>query len=192
MINTIHSLFNNLAIRKIFLKLRYVLVLSFLVAVAIHIHPEWLLVAFVVSMIGELIQVWSFASLLKNKELSARGPYVLIRNPMYLGRFLLILGFVLLFDNPYTIAAYCILYYFYMVNRVKREERHLQQVLGVPYEGYCRKVGRFWPNLSHADYKTMFFFDWKLLTKNNGHWNLVSVLMAYGALHGYTLYLAAQ
>jgi len=59
-----------------------------------------------VSVLGEAIQLWSFASLVKNEQLTARGPYVLVRNPMYLGRFFLILGIALLFGNVYITLAY--------------------------------------------------------------------------------------
>ena len=47
-------------------------------------------------MFGQLIQTWCFASLVKNWQLTERGPYLMCRNPMYIGRYFLILGFVLL------------------------------------------------------------------------------------------------
>jgi protein-S-isoprenylcysteine O-methyltransferase Ste14 len=189
MIEAIHRLFNNVAVRKTFLKFRYVLVLALVVVIAFYMKPRWLLAAFVVSLLGELIQSWAFATLIKNKELALRGPYVLTRNPMYLGRFILVFGLLLLLANPYLIVFYCVLYYFYMVNRVKREEQHLREILGEPYEEYCRKVNRFWPTLSRLGDKELLFFDWKRFAKNNGHWNFLSVLVVYGALYAYALYI---
>jgi len=53
--------------------------------------PRWLWPGFFVSMAGELIQLWCFASLDKNRDLACNGPYALTRNPMYLGRFLIVL-----------------------------------------------------------------------------------------------------
>src|SRR3989337_1473252 len=136
MLDVLHGLFNHPGLRKLFLRLRYVLALVLLAAVARYARPEWLAPAFLVSLFGEGIQLWSFASLVKNEQLTARGPYVLVRNPMYLGRFFLILGLVLLLGNVYLTVAYVILYYFYMVNRVQREERHLTEILGQPYRDY--------------------------------------------------------
>lgn len=188
MINAIHSLFNNVTLRKLYLKLRYVVAAALVVVLVINIQPEWLLAAFIVSMIGEFIQLWSFASLVKNEELTARGPYVLVRNPMYLGRFVFVLGFVLLFNNPYIIAAYCVVYYFYMVNRVQREEQRLQRLLGEPYEKYCQEVNRFLPALSRLGEKSVWFFDWRVMMSNNGHWNLLAVLAVYGVIYAYVLY----
>lgn len=192
MIAVIHRLFNNLAVRKTLLRLRYGLVLAVIAIVAYFMKPQWWLVAFLVSMFGELIQLWAFASLIKNKELAMRGPYVLTRNPMYLGRFFLIFGLLVLPANTYLLTAYCILYYFYMVNRVQREEQHLRQVLGQPYADYCLKVNRFWPTPSRLTNKDMLFFDWKRLIRNNGHWNLLLTLIVYAALFVYARYLVTH
>jgi protein-S-isoprenylcysteine O-methyltransferase Ste14 len=188
MAEAIHRLFNNAAARKISLNLRYVVALALLVVVAFLMKPEWLLPAFLVSMVGELIQCWSFGCLIKNDELAARGPYALTRNPMYLGRFLLILGLVMLFGNPYVILVYCVLYFFYMVNRVEREEAKLRPAFGEPYEEYCRDVNRYWPKLSRLFAKDVRFFSWKRFANNHGHWNFLSVLVIYGALYAFVLF----
>jgi protein-S-isoprenylcysteine O-methyltransferase Ste14 len=175
MFNTIHGFFNYPFARKIFLKLRYVLFLGVLAMLALYADVSRLLPAFLVSLFGEAIQLWSFASLVKNKQLTARGPYVMVRNPMYLGRFFLILGIVLLFDNVYIAPAYIIFYYFYMVNRVGREEKRLAELLGQPYRDYCARVNRFLPAFGRL-------FD------PAGHWNLLAMLLFYGVLAGYLIY----
>lgn len=189
MLDVLHGLFNHPGLRKLFLRLRYVLALVLLAAVARYARPEWLLPAFLVSLFGEGIQLWSFASLVKNEQLTARGPYVLVRNPMYLGRFFLILGVVLLLANVYVAAAYVVLYYLYMVNRVGREERRLEALLGEPYREYRRRVNRFWPTFSRFADPGLRFFRRDVLIRNNGHWNLAAMLAAYGALYGYLQYL---
>ena len=189
MIEAIHRLFNNVAVRKTFLTLRYVIVIVLVAIIAFFMKPQWLLPAFVISVIGELIQSWAFATLIKNKELAVRGPYVLTRNPMYLGRFILILGLLLLLADPYLLVVYCVLYYFYMVNRVKREEQHLREVLGEPYEEYCNRVNRFWPTWGRLTDQNVFFFEWERFKDNNGHWNFLSVLVIYGVLYAYALYM---
>lgn len=188
MLDAIHALFNHPVARKIFLKLRYVLVLAVLVLLARYAEVSWLLPAFVVSLFGQAIQLWSFASLIKNEQLTARGPYVLVRNPMYLGRFFLILGVLLLFANAYIILAYVIAYYFYMVNRVGREEKRLGGLLGQPYRDYCARVNRFLPSFGRLADPAVRFFNREVLLRNNGHWNLLATLLFYGALAGYLIY----
>ena len=188
MLQAIHDIFNNREARKLFLRLRYVLALALLVWLALNADAALFLPAFLVSLFGQAIQLWSFAALVKNEQLTARGPYVLVRNPMYLGRFFLILGLMLLLDNLYLTAAYVVLYYFYMVNRVQREERLLEELLGQPYRDYCARVNRFLPSFGRLSDPAVRFFDWGVLRRNNGHWNLLATLLFYGVLYGYVVY----
>jgi protein-S-isoprenylcysteine O-methyltransferase Ste14 len=188
MFDVIHRAFNHPRARKLFLRLRYVLFLVFLVVLARYTNASRLLGGFLVSLFGEAIQLWSFAALVKNEQLTARGPYVLVRNPMYLGRFFLILGLVVLLGNVYLIVAYVVLYYFYMVNRVQREERHLTEVLGQPYSDYVARVNRFLPAFGKLTDPAVRFFNWQVLFRNNGHWNLLAMLLFYAALYSYVTY----
>lgn len=188
MLDAIHGVFNHPVARGIFLRLRYPLFLAALVLLALYADAALLLPAFLVSLSGEAIQLWSFASLVKNEQLTARGPYVLVRNPMYLGRFFLILGIVLLFDSLYLTLAYVVFYYFYMVNRVGREERRLAELLGQPYRDYCARVNRFLPSFGRLADPAVRYFNGSVLLRNNGHWNLLSMLAFYGALAAYLVY----
>lgn len=188
MLDAIHGFFNHPLARKIFLKLRYALFLVVLVLLALHADVALLPAAFLVSLFGEAIQLWSFASLVKNEQLTARGPYVMVRNPMYLGRFFLILGVVLLFGNVYITLACVVFYFFYMVNRVGREEQRLAELLGQPYRDYCARVNRFLPSFSRMFDSGVWFFSWGVLFRNNGHWNLLAMLVFYGVLAGYLIY----
>lgn len=185
MLNVIHAWFNHPQARKVFLALRYALVAVLLAALMRYADPARYWSALLVSLFGQAIQLWSFAALVKNQQLTARGPYVLVRNPMYLGRFFLLLGVMLLFDRWYVTLGYVGFYYFYMVNRVAREERRLQGLLGEPYRDYCARVNRFVPSLARLRDPATRFFDFTVLARNHGHWNLVATLLFYALLYGY-------
>lgn len=189
MLTAIHALFNHPTPRRIFLNLRYLLAVALVGLIAYYAQPQWLLPGFLVSLFGQAIQLWSFGSLVKNEQLTARGPYVLVRNPMYLGRFFLILGFVLIVGNVWVVAAYAVFYYFYMVNRVRREEARLERLLGEPYRVYCVSANRFWPKFGKLGDPAVWFMDFGVLRRNNGHWNLVATLMGWAALFLYLNYL---
>ena len=79
-------MFNHPGVRRAYVRLRVPLAILAIVLLFPFLQPIWLLAGFAVSMFGELIQLWSFASLDKNSDLAIRGPYALVRNPMYLGR----------------------------------------------------------------------------------------------------------
>ncbi|UCH53282.1 MAG: isoprenylcysteine carboxylmethyltransferase family protein [Pseudomonadota bacterium] len=182
MLASINAFFNNPTARRLFLKSRWVIAVAALLLIAVYAKREWLWWGLGVSLVGELIQVWAFAALVKNEELTARGPYVLVRNPMYLGRLIMMLGLVLLLGNPYIAGAFFVLYYFYMVNRVAREERRLAPLLGAPYAEYCYRTNRFMPTFSRLTDPNLLYFNWRVLVRNNGQWNLLANLVIYAAL----------
>lgn len=142
--------------------------------------------AFAVSMVGEFIQLWCFASLDKNSSLAFRGPYAFVRNPMYLGRYFIILGLLLLAGAWVIplIAGYTVLYWFYMANRVKREEALLRQVFGQDYADYCAEVRPFLPRLTPYRNSTVAFWDWRLFRNAHGPANLVGTLVCYAVIFG--------
>ena len=169
----VHALFNHAGLRAAWVKLRVPLMIAAAVAVLWLMDPRWLWPGLIVSMAGEFIQLWCFASLDKNRDLACNGPYALTRNPMYLGRFLIVLGIVMLLGSVWVIGVYTVLYYFYMVNRVKREEARLRDVLGAPYADYCAAVHRFVPGRPYRG-NPVLYWKWELLRQNHGWANLAA------------------
>ena len=53
---------------------------------------------------GCLIRLWSNGYAIKNDKLTTSGPYAFVRNPLYLGTFLIAIGFVIVLksDPPYV------------------------------------------------------------------------------------------
>jgi hypothetical protein len=92
--------------------------------------------------------------------------------------------------SAWAIVAYTLFYWFYMYNRVRREETRLAQLLGTPYRAYCEHVNRFLPNLLKLGDPGVWFFNLGVMRHNNGHWNLLATLLAWAALYGYRHYLA--
>ena len=173
------KVFNHPGLRRILVKSRIFLGIVFIILVLIYGTIEVFFLAFAVSLLGELIQIWSSGSLEKNKVLTFRGPYSLIRNPMYLGRFLVILGAIILLNNIYILLVYTVIYYFYMINRVKREEIHLKEIFGEPYLEYCNNVNRFIPNLRIYEKGDLSFFRFRILFQNNEHLNFLALICFY-------------
>ncbi len=182
------NFFNNPTLRKSWLKIRYLLAPLVLYLLVIYMNPDFLLVGFLVSLFGELIQTWSFASLVKNVELTVRGPYVLVRNPMYLGRYFLGLGFIILLDNLWLVLVYTLVYVLYMINRVNREEARLIGLLE-GYDEYRSKVRSFLPTKGVSDTNPLWYFDWSTLRNNNGEKNFIVFLLIYAFIFSYTMFV---
>lgn len=160
------------------LALRIPIVVVLVLAWPWWVEPNLILAGIIVSLAGELLQVWCFACIEKEKVLTIRGPYQLCRNPMYLARYLLILGFVVVTGNVPAMIIYTVVYWFYMLNRVKREEPVLEKIFEQPYRDYCRDVNRFMPGFKRVD-KQFWFFNWGIMLSNNGHWNFLAAVLGW-------------
>jgi len=118
---------------------------GFLVAYAHDLRAFW--VGAVVAILGQLIQTWAGSHLHKDERLTISGPYSHVRNPMYIGRFVLMLGFVLMVWSPVVTAVYVALYAVYAHMRVNREEERLKEIFKPNYQSYCDEISRWLPRL---------------------------------------------
>jgi protein-S-isoprenylcysteine O-methyltransferase Ste14 len=179
LVNTIHEFFNNKRVRKTFLKLRLPLGIVFFILIATQIKQAWFFPGLVVSILGEAFQVWCLTTIKTNKKLTVTGPYMFVRNPMYIGRFLLLFGILMMTGNPWIMMAFAVIYYFYMVNRVKREEKVLAELFGQDYEDYCRDVNRYLPGFKRFDKSLLRSFSAESMRQNNVLTNILAVLTCY-------------
>ncbi len=184
-VGRINSFFNHEGLRRFWLRIRFLVGVAALCLLIPFVQREWFWIGLAVSLLGEAIQLWCFASLKKTKVLACLGPYALVRNPMYLGRYFIVLGVVLLLGLPgvWAIAPYTVFYGFYMYNRVRREERKLAEVFGADYEAYCRRVNRFLPSFGGGELRCVPYWNWGLLTGNHGWLNAAALLAAYAVLY---------
>jgi unsaturated rhamnogalacturonyl hydrolase len=81
------------------------------------------------------------------RRLVVRGPYRLVRNPMYLGAALYLAGFAIFYQSTggalYALAFLAVVHAFV----VFYEEPALRRTFGCDYEAYCERVGRWWPSV---------------------------------------------
>ncbi len=182
-INKINDLCNDPELRNKLLTYRWPLAIVFIIILVFLMKPQHFWFGLFISLIGEGLQVWCFAALNKKKELAARGPYAVVRNPMYIGRYFLILGAVAITGSWLLAILFTIIYYFYMINRVEREEAVLIEIFGSDYEDYCRRVNRFLPAFHNLDREAIKYFRWDLFFQNNAHLNLLAVAAGYLAVY---------
>ena len=188
MLTSIRSFFNNPGVRRTYVRLRVPLAIIAIAALVLSgaLRRDWLLAGFIVSMIGEFIQLWSFASLDKNSDLAIRGPYAMVRNPMYLGRYFILLGFLMLLGVWWILVVYTVVYWFYMDTRVEREEAHLRPIFGPRYDEYCARVRRFIPGAPLPG-QPLAYWNWTLFRQNNAAMNLLGTLLVWAVVAGWLL-----
>lgn len=79
------------------------------------------------------------------RRLVIRGPYRLVRNPMYIGAAIAVSG-AALFYQSFALLGYVAAFLLTMhLLVVGYEEPTLRRMFGQDYKGYCQNVRRWWP-----------------------------------------------
>ncbi len=73
------------------------------------------------------------------------GPYALIRNPMYVGSYLVGLGMCVVIGHLPFLIAFSIVYWLVHVMVVRQEERFLTKLWPEEYAAYCKSVPAWIP-----------------------------------------------
>jgi protein-S-isoprenylcysteine O-methyltransferase Ste14 len=114
-------------------------VLGMILAVAGAALGIWCILAFV--FIGRGTQ----APFDPPKRLVIRGPYRALRNPMFAGAALALIGAAVYYGSS-ALLAYAVSFWLVMhLLVVLYEEPALRKTFGVEYANYCEKTGRWWP-----------------------------------------------
>jgi protein-S-isoprenylcysteine O-methyltransferase Ste14 len=100
---------------------------------------------------GLLIRIWAqmhlHYRLLVHKVLTMTGPYARVRNPIYIGNTLMLVGCTVASEMVWAaplVLAYCLLLYRHVV---RYEESHLAAKYGPAYASYRERVPRWLPKL---------------------------------------------
>ena len=118
--------------------------------------------AFPLWAIGGVVLLWSFWNFLVEgrgtpapidppKELVATGFYRYVRNPMYVGIFLILLGHFLWFEYLWLIVYLALVFLIVDLFVTFYEEPTLKRTFGRTYEEYLKKVPRWIPRLPKQD-----------------------------------------
>ncbi|MBC2715063.1 MAG: isoprenylcysteine carboxylmethyltransferase family protein [Desulfobacteraceae bacterium] len=185
-LSQIHDIFNNKKVRKTFLKLRVPIGILLFILMLTQLKPAWFLPGLFVSILGQALQVWCMSTIKTKKKLTITGPYMFVRNPMYIGRFFLVFGILMMTGNPWLLILLTIGYYYYMVNRVNREEKILAELFGKDYEEFCRDVHPYLPGFKRFDVKQLGSFNKESFEQNNVLTNIVLPVICYFVLYLFT------
>jgi protein-S-isoprenylcysteine O-methyltransferase Ste14 len=150
-------------------------------------EPAWLIGGAVPVLLGELLRIWAAGHLEKNKKLTVTGPYAHVKNPLYLGTFLIMIGFCVMAParhaaNWIVLAVGAILFIAsYAPRKMRVEYGRLRERFGEAFEAYDGAVPDYLPRLTPyrgGDDR------WRagLVIENSEHWVALVVLMGAATL----------
>ncbi len=152
-------------------------------------------VVFVVA--GCALRSWAAGYLLKGKRVAVGGPYAYVRNPLYLGSFIIGIGFcIALYRQP--LHPFVLLFWMsFLVGFIllyaakgKSEEVELGRSLGPDYQAYRERVPAFLPVHGKVRGLGMQHFSFELYRRNREYqciWGSLAVLalLLWRRQHGF-------
>lgn len=138
----------------------------------------------VVALLGLGLRAWAAGHIRKNSELATAGPYAYTRNPLYLGSFLLGLGFTIAAGQPLLGLLFVALFLGIYLPVMRVEAATLSQLFGEDYTRYARAVPLFFPRLMpYRDAKTGGAkFDAGLYLRYREYQAAIGLVIAWGLL----------
>jgi protein-S-isoprenylcysteine O-methyltransferase Ste14 len=111
-------------------------------------RPSTLLIGAIVALPGLALRAWASGHLRKNEALATSGPYAHTRNPLYLGSFLIGLGFTIAAGRWLLAIIPIVMLLGIYVPVMRVESRTLADLFGESYRRYASEVPLFLPRLS--------------------------------------------
>lgn len=137
----------------------------------------------VLAILGQAVQTWAGSHLHKDTKFTISGPYSHVRNPMYIGRFFLMLGFVIMTWEPWVVVVFVVLYAAYAHMRVNREEDRLCVIFAPDYQHYCGEIRRWLPRLRPYSKSESRRASWSCVQENHEEIHFVGLLIALGLIY---------
>ena len=113
--------------------------------------PATLLLGLIPVALGEALRLWATGHLHKNDALTVTGPYAYLRHPLYLGSFLIGLGFIWMARSTAALwifgAFLCGYFAYYLPYKDRIEGARLEELYGDAFRRYSVAVPRLVPRL---------------------------------------------
>jgi protein-S-isoprenylcysteine O-methyltransferase Ste14 len=146
---------------KVWYKLRGALIVPFYLFIVFstlnEFENKWITIPLgsAIFLLGLLLRIWAQVHLhyrlKEKKKLTLSGPYIYVRNPIYIGNTFVLIGVTvlagMLWFVPFMIAACAFTYHM----TVLYEESHLAERYGEGYLDFLKRVPRWMPRFSDVE-----------------------------------------
>lgn len=164
-------------IGNFFFKIRSFTPIPFILALIYFAKPMLLTTAvgLVFVILGEFLRIWTVGyaggstratTLGAARDLVTTGPYSYVKNPLYLGNFLLSIGVCIISNVIWLVPILIIGFLFQYLPIIAVEEAYLLESCGTVYQTYQEQVPRFIPQLRPYQSSSTHDFSWKRAIKS--------------------------
>ena len=187
-------------LRKITFKLLFVYALVIVVIFAADPKPDkwrhthfWVGIGLLLASLW--VRVWAAGHLVKNKVLTVTGPYAHVKNPLYIGTFLGMVGFAFLTigqrHSPWYLhylnwivlgLALLVFVAYYIPYKKKREGDRLHDLFGEAWDHFDKAVPDYFPKLTRYERAQDRPWSWAATCENSEQWTPFAMAIGVAAV----------
>ena len=146
-------------------------------------RPATLIAGAVISLSGLLLRGWAAGHIRKNSALATSGPYAFTRNPLYLGSFLLGVGFTIGSGRWQLGLLFALLFLGIYLPVMRVESATMARLFGDTFQQYSRAVPLFFPRVTpYRNGEARTEFDTSLYMRYREYRAALGLLIAWGLL----------
>jgi protein-S-isoprenylcysteine O-methyltransferase Ste14 len=146
-------------------------------------RPVTLAVGAPISFVGLLLRAWGSGHLRKNDALATSGPYAYTRNPLYLGSFIMGLGFTIASGRWWLAVLFVALFLGIYLPVMRVESATLTQLFGSSFREYANAVPVFLPRVTpYRIGQARAGFDRSLYLRYREYQAALGLVIAWGLL----------
>lgn len=143
----------------------------------------WFGVGLAIVLLGEAIRMWAAGHLYKNERVVTSGPYAYVKNPLYLGTFLIMVGLCVMASNYVLLAIGVVVFAaYYAPFKQRRESDRLRERFGDAWGRYDREVPAYLPRLTPYPAREPKPWQWAACIRNDEHGTALAVLAGIALL----------
>lgn len=154
-------------------------------------RPLTLVIGGAIAVLGLMLRAWAAGHIRKNDALAITGPYAYTRNPLYLGSFLIGLGFTVAAARPGLAILFAVLFLCIYLPVMRVEATTLVGIFGDSYREYAREVPLFLPRLLPYEnqHENPTKFEASLYMRYREYRAALGLLIIWGILLAKAIYL---
>jgi protein-S-isoprenylcysteine O-methyltransferase Ste14 len=141
-----------------------------------------------VAVPGLALRAWASGHLRKNEALAVTGPYAYTRNPLYLGSFLMGLGFTIAAGQIWLVIVFIVMILGIYLPVMRVESATLADLFGKKYLRYAKEVPLLLPKLSPYSRATAGSFDRSLYLRYREYRASIGTIIAWAVLVAKMMY----
>jgi len=119
------------------------------------------------AVVGQVFRIYAAGYIHKNKQLARTGPYALVRHPLYLGNFLILIGFTIACANWYVTIGVILFFLIWYPAAITYEDSKLENIFEDEWRDWSKNIRAIIPGrFRFSDLKASGWDTYQSLIRN--------------------------